>query len=107
MWARAYKNFLSEAELAIDKATSASYAGSGYNVELFENGTYRVLWNNHIGNLYVSKGIIISIPTLRDDEMAIMDEEGNEICSAFYDNALEELERNFEYATYNLEGYFL
>jgi hypothetical protein len=48
-------------------------------VELFEDGYYRVL--HGIGNLYDSSGLLLSIPTLGEDEY---DEEFSEV---FYDNA--------------------
>lgn len=83
-------------EGAIDSSTSASHGGGSYKLELFSDGTYRVL--SQVGNLYDSTGIIISIPALRDDDMAPIDDDGNELASAFYDNAIEELRRNFEYA---------
>lgn len=49
-------------------ATKASWSGSGYSVELFPDGHWRVLWDNGIGNLYRSPGTIISLPTLDDDD---------------------------------------
>lgn len=49
-------------------ATKASWGGSGYSVELFADGTWRVLWDNEIGNLYESPGEIISLPVLNDDD---------------------------------------
>ncbi len=33
-------------------STKASWGGGWYSVELFTNGTWRVLWNNQIGNKY-------------------------------------------------------
>ena len=50
-------------------ATKASWGGGGYSVELFEDGTWRNLWNNQIGNLYESTGIIMNLPTLETDDM--------------------------------------
>jgi hypothetical protein len=47
-------------------ATRASWGGSGCSVELFVDGTWRVLWNNEIGNRYNSPGEIISLPALDD-----------------------------------------
>lgn len=85
-------------EEAIDNSTSASYGGGSYKLELFHDGTYRVLASNRIGNAYKSDGIIISIPTLREDEMAVLDDDDNEVVGAMYDNAIEELRRNFDYA---------
>ena len=91
----AFENFMTneqEVRKAIDDSTSASYSGSGYSVELVEDGGYQVLWNNNIGNLYVSPGLIIAIPKLQDDEI------GEDGFDSFYDNAIEALRQNFEYA---------
>lgn len=83
----AYEKFLSEAiEGAIESSTKASWGGSGYSVELFANGTYRVLWDNQIGNLYESPGAIIKIPPCSDEEWS----------DRFYDNAIEKLKRVFQ-----------
>jgi hypothetical protein len=80
----AFESFMAnDFESAVDSSTAASWGGSGYSVELFDDGSYRVLWNNHIGNLYTSPGLIISIPALGDDEW---DEDAN---IRFYDNAEE------------------
>lgn len=49
-------------------STKAGFGGSGYSVELFEDGTWRVLWANQIGNLYESAGEILSIPQLSDSD---------------------------------------
>lgn len=48
-------------------ATKAGWSGSGYSVELFEDGSHRVLWDNEIGNLYESPGTIVSLPKIGDD----------------------------------------
>lgn len=49
-------------------ATKASWGGSGYSVELFTDGTWRVLWDHQIGNKYETPGVILSLPTINDDE---------------------------------------
>jgi hypothetical protein len=49
-------------------ATKASWGGGGYSVELYPTGDWRVLWNNEIGNLYKTPGIILGLPTLTDSE---------------------------------------
>lgn len=59
----------------IVSATKASWSGSGYSVELFEDGTWRNLWNNQIGNKYETPGIILSLPTLPEEDTAEVDEE--------------------------------
>jgi hypothetical protein len=88
----AYAAFQEEIEIAIDKSTQASFGGSGYSVELFTDGTYRLLWNNNIGNLYDSPGIIVPVPVLSDDDM------GNDDVLAFYENAIEAMHQNFDMA---------
>ena len=55
-------------------STRASWGGSGYSVELFEDGHWRLLWNNEIGNLYDSPGTILSLPTLADDDVSQADD---------------------------------
>jgi plasmid stability protein len=64
------EKFLSSADFVegCKAGTRASWNGSGYSVELFKDGTWRVLWNNEIGNLYESPGEIIGLPTLNDDD---------------------------------------
>jgi hypothetical protein len=80
---------------ALIKATRTSWGGSGFSVELFPNGTWRVLWNNEIGNLYDTPGVILKLPTLDDDDYqeAVvnngMDEE--EFFYLTYENDVEEL----------------
>jgi len=66
---KAFEAFLqSEFNDAVDRSTEASWGGSGYSVELFPDGHYRILWNNQIGNLYQPLGMIIGIPSLTDEE---------------------------------------
>ena len=87
----ACERFKKEAiEEAIKSSTQASYGGSGYSVELFPDGSYRVIWDNQIGNLYVSEGVIIGIPVCSDEESP--DEENDEW---FFDNAIEAFEEKF------------
>ena len=57
-----------EFEKAVMDSTTAGFGGGGYSLELFEDGTWRVLWDNQIGNLYCSPGVILSIPQYWDDE---------------------------------------
>jgi hypothetical protein len=87
----ACESFKNEAiEEAIKSSTQASWGGSGYSVELFSNGSYRVLWNNQIGNLYESEGVIIGVPTCSDDESSDGDS-----TEWFFDNAIESFEEKF------------
>lgn len=100
-FAAAIETFLGDTEAleeAIDNATSQQHGGSStWEVELFADGTYRTDWRR--GNLYNTPGIIVAIPTLRADQEAIEDENGDELAPAYYDDAIEELRRNFEYAS--------
>jgi hypothetical protein len=63
-------------------SSKAFWRGSGYSVELLPNGRYQVLWNNQIGRLYETPGVILSLPVLadEDEDMAeyIDDGAGNE-----------------------------
>ena len=87
-------------EQAILSSTKASWGGSGYSVELFPDGTYRVLWDNQIGNLYHSRGIIVAIPPLASDEYSQEDENGEHdagaISDPFFDNAKAALREAYE-----------
>jgi hypothetical protein len=88
---KAFEKFMAEGfKKAVDSSTKASWGGSGYSVELFDDGHYRVLWDNEIGNLYDSPGLIMSIPYLVDDEWS------EDPSMRFYDNAEEEIRENFE-----------
>lgn len=57
---------------ALAKGTCDSWGGGGTNVELCPSGierqSWRVLFNNEIGNLYESPGEILGLPTLDDDD---------------------------------------
>lgn len=85
-------------ETAVDQSTAASWGGSGYSVELFDNGTYRVLWNQQIGNLYDSPGLILPVPALTEDEWS------EDPALRFYDNAREAFIENYrEHLLANVE----
>jgi hypothetical protein len=88
---QAFKSFMEkDFQSAVDSSTKASWGGSGYSVELFDDGTYRVLWDGQIGNLYDSPGLILPAPPLGDDEW---DEDPN---IRFYGNAEEEAQDSFQ-----------
>lgn len=88
---QAFESFMKEQfESAVDSSTKASWGGSGYSVELFDDGTYRILWDNQIGNLYDSPGLILSVPSLGDDEW---DEDPS---IRFYNNAKQEIRDSFQ-----------
>src|SRR5260221_263483 len=65
-------------------ATKAGWGGSGYSVELFPDGTWRVLWDNQIGNKYNSPGVILSLPKIGDDS-------DPDLLSEAFDNEEDEL----------------
>jgi len=88
---QAFDSFMAnDFQSAVDSSTEASQSGSGYSVELFDDGTYRVLWNNQIGNLYDSPGLILSIPSLSDEEW---DEDPS---IRFYDNAEQAIRDSYQ-----------
>ena len=87
----AYEKFKNQAiEEGIKSSTKASYSGSGYSVELLPSGSYRVLWDNQIGNLYKSEGVIIGIPACSSDESPSDDND-----EWFVDNAVSFFEEKF------------
>lgn len=67
---QAAQQFVNSPEFAkaIEKSTQAGFGGSGYSVELFPDGTHRVLWDNQIGNRYESPGVIVKVPRVPQDE---------------------------------------
>ena len=66
---QAFENFMQDSfHKAAISSTKASWGGSEYCVELFDDGTYRVLWSGNIGNAYESTGVILGIPSLDDEE---------------------------------------
>ena len=88
---QAFEKFMVQSfESAVDMSTRASWGGSGYSVELFDDGTYRVLWDNQIGNLYETPGLILGIPPLNDEEWD--DEES----LRFYENAEDMMREHYQ-----------
>lgn len=87
---------------ALIKATRASWGGSGYSVELFPDGHWRVLWNNEIGNKYDSPGVILGLPTLDDnDYQKCVVEDGvdeDEFFYLVYENDVDELAQSMRSA---------
>ena len=89
----AFETFMAQDfEDAVVSSTTASWGGSGFSVELFEDGSYRVLWTESIGNRYDSAGLILAVPELGDDEWD--GEEGEH----YFDNAREYMYGIFENA---------
>ena len=73
----------SEFEQAVKDSTTAGFGGSGYSVELFADGTWRVLWDNQIGNLYISDGIILGVPQFDQETVNDMQEYGDDADLSF------------------------
>lgn len=69
---RALESFLDSPELkaGVISSTKAGWGGSHYSVELFPDETWRVQWENQIGNLYRSPGVIIALPQVSTDDMS-------------------------------------
>lgn len=67
----AMDTFLSSEDFkaGVISSTKAGFSGSSYKVELFEDGTYRVLWANQIGNKYETPGAILVLPQLPDEDL--------------------------------------
>lgn len=97
------KKFLASPDFqaGVISASKAAWGGGGYSVELFPDGTWRVLSDSQIGNLYESKGIILSLPEIdfeRDeDNEDLSDEECLvEAWDWEEDSAREELNERFD-----------
>ena len=85
----------SEFEAAVMSSTTAGVGGSGYSVELFPDGTFRVLWDNEIGNKYISPGVILSIPQYEQDTLNDIQDWGDDADLSF---ALEEIKAQLRQA---------
>lgn len=55
---------------AMIDATKAAWGLSGYSVELFPDGHWRVQWSVMFGNRYQSPGMIVPLPTFNDEYVA-------------------------------------
>jgi hypothetical protein len=86
----ALDNFISSDEFttALIDSTKAGFGGSHYSVELFEDGTFRVLWANQIGNKYQTPGLIMRVPQFSDEDWKDWEDAGEEPYD--YDNKLEQ-----------------
>lgn len=65
----------SDFKSGVISATKAGWGGSGYSVELFEDGTWRNLWNGQIGNRYETPGILLNLPQISENETSDLNEE--------------------------------
>ena len=79
---------------AILSSTRASFSGSGYSVEFFNNGEHRLLWDGSIGNLYYHpNSVIIRVPTLSEEQIDEMDDDDSpDDVVTFY---IEEMQKKF------------
>jgi hypothetical protein len=99
MLRQAFETFMEEAfEDAVIASTKASWGGSGYSVELLD-GSFRTLWNDCIGNLYDSPGIILSIPTLNSEDW-----NDDSPKDSFFDNTEELMVESFSECLQGLRG---
>ena len=88
----AFESFITEGfREACISSTKAGWSGGSYSVELFSNGTYRVLETQLFGSLYQSPGIIIKIPQLGEDDW-------DENTGHFFLNAQDLMYESFEEA---------
>lgn len=95
-----------EFEDAVKRSTTAGFGRSGYSVELFNGGTWRVLWDNQIGNGYVSDGIILGIPQFDDKVVDDMNTYGDDCDLSFaLDEAAESLREKLAYKLDQAERY--
>jgi hypothetical protein len=84
---KAFVEFLNSTEIRVAIRVATELVDSSIYVELF-NGTYRVLYS--VGNRYDTKGLMIGIPGVSDEEW---DDDYELIC---YENAINEIETKFE-----------
>ena len=86
----AFHNFMSQDfEDTVISSTKASWSGGSYKVELFCDGSYRIHWSGNVGNLYDSNGLMLTVPSLSDEDW-------NQTPSqCFFDNAEEEMRAKF------------
>lgn len=85
---------------AVEKATLAGFSGSGYSVEFFVDGSYRLLWDNQIGNGYEHPtSEIISVPQLSQEQVSECDEDNGEgmreVIRFYQDELAEEFLRDY------------
>lgn len=69
--AKALEAFLDNEEVfadAVVKSTVAGFSGSGFSVELLADESYCVINDNATGNRHVSKGRILGVPKLSDED---------------------------------------
>jgi uncharacterized protein YndB with AHSA1/START domain len=101
---KAFESFMTDNDYtvfqtAVDDSTKASWGGSGYSVELFPDGSYRTLWDNHIGNRYDSPGIVLKVPPFDDEEW------DEDISLSYYGTVEEVLHKTFAEVLENYEIY--
>jgi hypothetical protein len=68
---RALEAFLGddkEFTAAVISSTNAGFHGSSQSIELFEDGTYRIIWTEAIGSRYQPTGELLRVPQLSDED---------------------------------------
>jgi len=93
---KAIKSFAKSADFCegVVSSTIAGYGGSGYSVEFHADGSHRVMWDNQIGNLYQSDGIIVGLPQLDTDDIEAPANDKDELREAFSWQA-DDMEKEF------------
>lgn len=64
-YSKALSSFLSNKAEVVEsliKSTIAFINDSGYTIELFEDGTYQIIWDDMLGNKYESPGLLVPLP---------------------------------------------
>lgn len=54
---------------AVLLSTRLGWGGGAAFLEMFEDGSYRIIPSHQLGNLYQSPGLIVEIPSISDEEM--------------------------------------
>jgi hypothetical protein len=92
MFTEAFEEFMDkDFRAAVDSATKASWHNLSSVLELFVNGAYRILlWDEENENSYKSRGLIVSIPPLPDEDW---DEDPENRC---YDKAEQKIRDEFK-----------
>lgn len=89
---------------AVDSSTRAQLEGSGYVVELLEDGSFRELWAFQVDKNYRTPGILLTVPALLtedewddDPEYRYYGKAQDQLCNDF-DVQLEKYELDEDYA---------
>lgn len=91
----AFDNFMNtDFESAVENATEISWSGRNKSLllELLPDGHYNLMYSGSVGNHYRSKGLLLTVPYLEDDEW------DDDPSMRLHDNAEEGIRLNFEAA---------